>query len=327
MQVKKLNTFEVSSIGLGCMGMTGFYGYVDPKQCCQTIHTAIENGITLLDTADNYGFGTNETLVGAAIAKVRNKVFIATKVGVVCDKATPHKVSINGTSQYIKQQCLNSLKRLGISVIDLYYLHHIDPNTPIEETIHAMGELVSAGYIRHIGLCEMEAQYIRRAHAVHPIAAIQAEYSIFSRMAEDKILPLCKELGIGFVACSPISRGLLSGKISSFQDLALGDSRQKFPRFQIENLSHNLSIVHSLQKIADENACSLSQLSLAWIAAKSPFVVPIFGTTQSIHVLENSKSTNIHLTEQTIDKINTIVAREVVHGDRHPEIMKQFYPK
>ncbi len=326
MNLKRFRTLEVSNLGLGCMGMTGFYGQVDQKQCVQAIHTAIENGINFLDTADNYGFGANETLVGTAIATYRNKVSIATKVGVVCNKETPHLVSINGKAQYIKQQCVNSLKRLRISVIDLYYLHHIDPNTPIEETIHAMGELVSEGLVRHIGLGEVEAQYIRRAHAVHPITVVQAEYSLFSRMAEEQLLPLCKELGIGFVACSPMCRGLLSGKITSFQDLGLGDFRQKFPRFQPENLNHNLSIVHALQKIADEKTCSLSQLSLAWVAAQSPSIIPLFGTTQSMHVLENIKSVKVHLTGHEIDRMNEIVSKGIVHGDRHTEMAKKFYP-
>lgn len=326
METKRFCTLEISGLGLGCMGMTGFYGQVDQKQCVQAIHTAIENGITFVDTANNYGFGANETLVGTAIATYRNKVSIATKVGVVCNKETPHLVSINGKAEYIKQQCVNSLKRLGVSVIDLYYLHHIDLNTPIEETIHAMAELVSEGLVRHIGLGEMGAQYIRRAHSVHPITAVQAEYSLFSRMAEEQLLPLCKELGIGFVACSPICRGLLSGKITSFQDLGPGDFRQKFPRFQTENLSHNLSIVNSLQKVANEKACSLSQLSLAWVAAQSPSIVPLFGTTQSIHVEENIKSTAVHLTQHDIDKINETISSGVVHGDRLPETAKKFYP-
>ena len=325
MKSKMLGALEVSPLGLGCMGMTGFYGQVDQKQCVQAIHTAIENGITFLDTADNYGFGANETLVGTAIAAHPNKVSIATKVGVVTNKETPHLVSINGKAEYIKQQCANSLKRLGVSVIDLYYLHHLDRNTPIEETMHAMGRLVSEGLVRHIGLGEMGAQYIRRAHAVHPITAVQAEYSLFSRMSEETILPLCKELGIGFVACSPICRGLLSGKISSVQDLGPVDFRQKFPRFEPKNLSHNLSIVHSLQKIADEKACSLSELSLAWIAAQSPSIIPLFETTQPSHVLENIKSSSVHLTRHDIDRMNEIVLKGVVHGDRHPEMAKKLY--
>ena len=323
--MKKFRTLEVSGLGLGCMGMTGFYGIVNKDQCIETIQTALENGVTFLDTADNYGFGDNETLVGAAIVAHREKVCIATKVGVVLKKETPNVVSINGTPQYVKRQCVNSLKRLGVPVIDLYYLHHVDPNTPIEETISAMGELVSEGLVRHIGLCEMGVQYIRRAHAVHPITVVQAEYSLFSRTAEEQILPLCEELGIGFVACSPICRGLLSGAITSFQDLAPGDFRQKFPRFQTENISHNLSIINALKKMAIEKSSSLSQLSLAWVAAQSPSIVPLFGTTRPIHVLENIKSAKIHLTQSEIDKINEIVSKGIVRGDRHPEMAKKLY--
>lgn len=302
------------------MGMTGFYGQVDKDQCIQTIQAAFDNGITYFDTADNYGFGDNESLVGEALGPYRKNVCLATKVGVVRNREN-RNVSINGTPQYVKQQCVTSLKRLNTSVIDLYYVHHPDPNTPIEETIHAIAELVNEGLVRHIGLCEMGIDNIRRAHAVHPIAAVQAEYSIFSREAENQLLPLCKELGIGFIACAPISRGLLSG--SHFQHFAPGDFRQNFPRFQSGNLLHNLSIVNSLKKIADEKSCSLSQLSLAWVAAQS--AAPLFGTTQSLHVLENIQSSKIHLTQQDIKKINEIVSIGTVQGDRHTEAMKYLY--
>jgi len=320
-----LCTLEVSSLGLGCMGMTGFYGQVNKQQCIETIQVAFEKGITFLDTADNYGFGDNEVLVGNAIASFRKNVCIATKVGVVRKRENPHIVSINGTPQYIKEQCINSLKRLGTSVIDLYYLHHVDLNTPIEETIQAMADLVKEGLVRHIGLGEVAAQYIRRAHAIHPITAVQAEYSPFSRTAEKDILPTCKELGIGFVACAPICRGLLSGAITTFQDLKAGDSRQNFPRFQKENLIHNLSIVTSLKKIANEKSCTLSQLSLAWSYALGPSIIPLFGTTKPIHVQENIKSTKIDLTQSEIDNINAIVSKGTVHGERHPESAKKLY--
>jgi aryl-alcohol dehydrogenase-like predicted oxidoreductase len=325
MDLKRFHTLEVSSLGLGCMGMTGFYGQVNKKQCVRTIQTALENGITFLDTADNYGFGDNETLLGSVIASFRKKVCIATKVGVVSNKEKPSIVSINGTPQYIKQQCVGSLKRLGVPVIDLYYLHHLDPKTPIEESIYAMAQLVNEGLVRCIGLGDMEAQYIRRAHSVHPITAVQAEYSLFSRKAEKQILPTCYELGIGFVACAPICRGLLSGLITSFQDLAPNDFRQYFPRFKTENLNHNLLIIRALKKIADEKSCSLSQLALAWVIAQSPSIVPIFGTTQSRHVLENIKCQEINLSQNEIDKINEIVSKGIVSGDRHPEMAKHLY--
>ncbi len=323
MDLKRFGTLEVSSLGLGCMGMTGFYGSVHAERCHQTIQTALENGITLIDTADNYGFGDNETLVGAAIAPFRKQVRIATKVGVVRTREAPQIVSINGTRQYIKQRCVTSLKRLGVPAIDLYYLHHVDLSTPIEETISAMAELVCEGLVRHIGLCEMSIPYIRRAHAVHPITAIQAEYSPFSRGAEKGLLPLCKELGIGFVACSPICRGLLSGALTPH--LASDDARRKFPRFEAENLGHNLVLVKSLQQLAHEKSCSLAQLSLAWVAAQSPSIVPLFGTTQPAHVLDNIQSAQVHLTGPEVDKINDLVSRGVVHGDRHPEWTRHLY--
>jgi aryl-alcohol dehydrogenase-like predicted oxidoreductase len=327
MDLRRFRTLEVSRLGLGCMGMTGFYGKANQKQCVEAIRTAIENGVTFLDTADSYGFGENEALLGAAIAPFREKVCIATKVGVVRQKESPHVFSINGTPQYIKQQCVNSLKRLGIPVIDLYYLHHVDPNTPIEETMHAMAELVAEGLVRHIGLYEMETQYIRRAHAVHPITAVQAEYSPFSRGAEKELLPLCKELGIGFHACAPLCRGLLSGEITSFQDLKPDDFRQNFPRFQKEHINHNFSIVRALKKVAIEKSCSLSQLSLSWVLTQSPSTIPLFGTTQSMHVLENIKSTEVQLTQYEIDKINDIVSGGIVRGDRHPEMARKLYNK
>lgn len=320
-----LRTLEVSCLGLGCMGMTGFYGKADQKQCVETIRTAIENGVTFLDTADSYGFGENEALLSAAIAPFREKVCIATKVGVVRKKESPQVFSINGTSQYIKQQCVNSLKRLNIPVIDLYYLHHVDPNTPIEESVRAMAELVAEGLVRHIGLYEMETNYIRRAHAVHPITAVQAEYSLFAREAEKELLPLCKKLGIGFVACAPLCRGLLSGAITSFQDLKSDDFRQHFPRFQPENLGHNVSIVSALKKVASEKSCSLSQLTLAWVLAQSPSIIPIFGTTQPLHAMENIKSSKVHLTQNDRDLLNEIVSRGIVHGDRHPEMVRKLY--
>ncbi|MBX9922858.1 MAG: aldo/keto reductase [Rhabdochlamydiaceae bacterium] len=325
MDKKRIGTLEVSALSLGCMGMTGFYGNADREQCTQTIQTAFEQGISFFDTADNYGFGENESLLGSAIAPFRGKVSIATKVGVVRNRETPNIVSINGMPEYIKKQCAISLKRLGVSTIDLYYLHHIDPNTPIEETVHAMAQLVAEGMVRHIGLGELSAENIRRAHKVHPITAIQAEYSLFSREAEKRVIPLCKELGIGFVACAPICRGLLSGGIRSFQDLAPNDSRRKFPRFESENLAHNLKIILALKKVAQHKLCSLSQLALAWVSSQSGSFIPLFGTTQPTHLMENAKSTGFLLTQIEIDAINEIVSNGVIHGDRHPEAVKPLY--
>ncbi len=325
MDKKKLGTLEVSSLGLGCMGMTGFYGHADREKCIQTIQTAFEHGISFFDTADNYGFGSNEELVGSAVAPFRNKVSIATKVGVVRSRETPNIVSINGTAEYIKRQCAVSLKRLGVSTIDLYYLHHVDPNTPIEETIHAMAQLVAEGKVRHLGLGEISIKNIRAAHKVHPITAIQAEYSLFSRGAEKQIIPLCKELGIGFIPCAPICRGLLSGTITSFQDLALDNFRRKFPRFEPANLTHNFKIVSLLKKVALAKSCSLSQLALGWIFAQSDSFVPLFGTTRTSHLLENIQSKDIVFTQTEIDEMNEIVFNNMIHGNRHSEMSRQLY--
>lgn len=307
------------------MGMTGFYGHANRDQCIKTIQAAFEHGITFLDTADNYGFGDNEILVGAAIAPFRNKISIATKVGVVRKRETPNIFSINGTPEYIKQQCTASLKRLGISTIDLYYLHHIDPNTPIEKSIHAMADLVTEGKVRHIGLGEMPVEQIRRAHKIHSITAIQAEYSLFSRDAESQIIPLCKELGIGLIACAPLCRGLLSGTIHSFDNLAPNDARRIFPRFESKNLAHNFQIILALKKIAESKSCTGAQLALAWVATQSPSFIPLFGTTQVDHLQENIKSMKINLSQTDIDAINEIVAKGVVRGYRLPETIKHVY--
>lgn len=325
MNKKRLGTLEISALGLGCMGMTGFYGKADPNQCSQTIQAAFEQGITFFDTADNYGFGENESLVGAAIAPFRDQVSIATKVGVVRKRENPNVVSINGTPNYIKEQCIASLKRLGISTIDIYYLHHIDPNTPIEDSIHAMADLVTEGKVRHIGLGEMSVEQIRRAHKVHPITAIQTEYSLFSRDAENQIIPLCKELGIELIACAPLCRGLLSGTIQSFDNLAPDDARRILPRFGSENLAHNFKIVSSLKKLSQSKSCTIAQLSLAWVASQSASFVPLFGTTRSVHVQENIKSMKIRLTQTEVDAINEIVSKSVVQGSRHPEMVKHIY--
>ncbi len=321
MDKRKLGSLEISALGLGCMGMSGFYGKADQEQCFQTIQTAYEQGITFFDTADNYGFGDNEILVGAAIAPFRNKVSIATKVGVVRKKETPNVFSINGSPEYIRQQCTASLKRLGIGTIDLYYLHHFDPNTPIEDSIHAMAELVAEGKVLHIGLGEMPAEQIRHAHKIHPITAIQTEYSLFSRDAESQIIPLCKELGIGLIACAPLCRGLLSANGLSFDTLAFDDARQIFPRFQSGNLAHNFQIVTALQKLSQRKSCTLAQLALAWIACQSATFVPLFGTTQEAHVKENIKSVKIRLTQTEFDAINEIVSKGVVHGSRLPDMV------
>jgi aryl-alcohol dehydrogenase-like predicted oxidoreductase len=318
MDKKRFGMLEISALGLGCMGMTGFYGKADREQCIQTIQAAFERGITFFDTADNYGFGDNEILVGAAIAPFRDKVSVATKVGVVRKRETPDSFSINGSPEYIRQQCSASLQRLGLATIDLYYLHHVDPNTPIEDSIQAMAELVAEGKVLHIGLGEMPVEQIRRAHQIHPITAIQTEYSLFSREAESQIIPLCKELGIGLIACAPLCRGLLCASQRSFDNLVPNDARRMLPRFASKNLAHNLKIVTALKKIAQGKSCTVAQLALAWIANQSATFIPLFGTTQVAHAQENTKSMKIQLTQTEIDAINEIVQKSIVRGSRLP---------
>lgn len=323
MHKKKLGSLEVSPLGLGCMGMTGFYGKVDRDQCMKTIQAAFDNGISFFDTADNYGFGENEALVGAAIAPFRDQVSIATKVGVQLNRETPSSFAINGTKDYIKTQCLVSLKRLGIPAIDLYYLHHVDPKTPIEESIQAMADLVAEGKVLRIGLFEASLDHIRRAHEIHPITAVQAEYSLFSREANNQLISLCHELDIGFVACAPLCRGLLGGQIKSYHDLPNDDFRRKFPRFEPDNLANNNQVVQELNKLALAKQCSLAQLALSWISAQS--IVPLFGTTRSAHLLEDIKSAEVLLNKTDLDAIEEILSNNRVLGSRHPEMAQKLY--
>lgn len=323
MDKKRIGKLEVSALGLGCMGMTGFYGTADRAECKRVIQTAFEKGISHFDTADNYGFGDNEVLLGEAIAPFRNKISIATKVGVVRSKENPSAVSINGKPEYIKNQCLISLKRLGVSTIDLYYLHHLDLHTPIEETMHAMTELVREGKIRYIGLGEVGTENIRRAHKVHPITAIQAEYSLFFREPEKHLIPLCQELGIGLVACAPLCRGLLTGSVTSFSALQANDFRRFFPRFSESNLPHNLQLVEHLRKIARAKPCSLAQLALGWLSSQSPHIMPIFGTTKPSHLTEDLSA--VQFSGSEIHEINAVVAQGSIHGDRLTEAARPFY--
>lgn len=323
MDKKRIGDLEVSSLGLGCMGMTGFYGTANRDECKRVIQTALEKGVSLFDTADNYGFGENEVLLGEAIAPFRSKISIATKVGVVRSKENPSSVSINGRPEYIKNQCLISLKRLGVSTIDLYYLHHLDPHTPIEETIHAMAELVKEGKIRHIGLGEVGTENIRRAHKIHPITAVQAEYSLFFREPEKHLIPLCKELGIGLVACAPLCRGLLTGAITAFHALQSNDFRRFFPRFSESNLPHNLQLVERLRKIARAKPCSLAQLALGWLSSQSRHIMPIFGTTKPSHLIEDLSVAQF--SESEIREINAVVGQGSIQGDRLTEAARPLY--
>jgi aryl-alcohol dehydrogenase-like predicted oxidoreductase len=307
----------VSPLGLGCMGMSEFYGAADEGEAIATIHRALELGVTLLDTADAYGPHTNERLVGKAIAGRRDEVVLATKFGLVRDPENSRARGLNGTPDYVRSSCEGSLERLGVDHIDLYYLHRVDPATPIEETVGAMAGLVQDGKVRHIGLSEAGPETLRRASAVHPIAALQTEYSLWSRDPEDEILPTARELGIGFVAYSPLGRGFLSGRIQSPEDLGPDDFRRFSPRFQGENFQRNLELVRAVQEIAADKGCTPSQLALAWVLAQGDDIVPIPGTKRRAYLEENMAALDVELTPGDLERIEAAVPRAV--GDRYDE--------
>jgi aryl-alcohol dehydrogenase-like predicted oxidoreductase len=320
MDKRKLGTqgLEVSALGLGCMGMSEFYGTTDEGEAIATIHRAIELGIDFLDTADMYGRGANEKLVGKAIGDRRDQVVLATKFGNVRNDDGVR--GVRGDAAYVREACDASLQRLGLDHVDLYYQHRVDFQVPIEETVGAMAELVEAGKVRYLGLSEASPETIRRAHAVHPISALQSEYSLRTRDPEDGPLPTCRELGVGFVAYSPLGRGFLTGQIQSPDDLEEGDFRKNNPRFQGENFQRNLDLVAQVEQIAEEKGRTAGQVALAWLLSRGDDIVPIPGTKRRRYLEENAEAVDVELSDEELERIEQAFPKGAASGDRYPDM-------
>ncbi len=315
---------RVSALGLGCMGMSEFYGPGDEAESIATIHAALDAGLDFLDTSDAYGPFKNEELVGRAIRGRRQGVVLATKFGIVRSATDPSARSISGRPEHVRTACEASLRRLGVDTLDLYYQHRVDPSTPIEETVGAMAELVRQGKVRHLGLSEAGAATLRRAAGVHRIAAVQSEYSIFSRDLEDEVLPTCRELGIGLVAYAPLGRGMLTGRIRRFEDLAADDWRRTSPRFQGENFARNLALADRIREIAAEKGWTSAQLALAWVLSRGDDVVPLFGTKRRTSLVENLAAETIALEASVRRRIDEVSPRGAVAGERYNAAMMKL---
>jgi aryl-alcohol dehydrogenase-like predicted oxidoreductase len=315
---------QVGVIGLGCMGMSDFYGPTDDTESLATLNLALDRGANLLDTADMYGLGKNEELVGQVARARRGEVVLATKFGIVRDPKDPTKRGVNGRPEYVRSACEASLKRLGVDVIDLYYQHRVDPAVPIEETVGAMAELVRMGKVRALGLSEAAPETVRRAHAVHPISALQSEYSLWTRDPEDGVLATCHALNIAFVAYSPLGRGFLTGTIRRVEDLAADDYRRLTPRFQSDNLAANLELVKQVEAVAAKKGCTSAQLAVAWLLAQNKNIVPIPGTKRRQRLLENLAAADVQLGQDELAALSAAMPREAVAGQRYPEAMQRM---